>query len=66
MDFISGQKALLVKPQTYMNLSGEAIREIVSYYDVPMEELIVIYDDFDIELGHIRIRKKGAPEAITA
>ena len=58
--FISGQKALLVKPQTYMNLSGEAIREIVSYYDVPMEELIVIYDDFDIELGHIRIRKKGS------
>ena len=49
--FISGQKALLVKPQTYMNLSGEAIREIVDYYDVYMEDLIVIYDDFDIELG---------------
>ena len=58
--FISGQKALLVKPQTYMNLSGEAIREIVDYYDVYMEDLIVIYDDFDIELGTLRIRKKGS------
>lgn len=58
--FISGQKALLVKPQTYMNLSGEAIREIVDYYDIDMEDLIVIYDDFDIELGYIRIRKKGS------
>lgn len=58
--FISGQKTLLVKPQTYMNLSGEAIREIVDYYDIAMEDLIVIYDDFDVELGYIRIRKKGS------
>ena len=58
--FISGQKALLVKPQTYMNLSGEAIREIVDYYDVYLEDLIVIYDDFDLELGTLRIRKKGS------
>ena len=58
--FISGQKALLVKPQTYMNLSGESVREIVSYYDVNLEDLIVIYDDFDLETGAIRIRKKGS------
>ena len=58
--FISGRKSLLVKPQTYMNLSGEAIREVVDYYDVAMEELIVIYDDFDLEIGTIRIRKNGS------
>ena len=58
--FIFGQKALLVKPQTYMNLSGESMREIVSYYDIDLEDLIVIYDDFDLEIGTIRIRKKGS------
>lgn len=58
--FISGRKALLVKPQTYMNLSGESVREIVDYYDVDLAELIVIYDDFDLETGAIRIRKKGS------
>ncbi len=58
--FISGQKVLLVKPQTYMNLSGESLREVVNYYNVEMENLIVIYDDFDLETGSIRIRKKGS------
>ena len=58
--FISGRKALLVKPQTYMNLSGESLREVVSYYDVEMENVIVIYDDFDLETGTLRIRKKGS------
>ena len=58
--FIFGQKALLVKPQTYMNLSGESVREIISYYDIDLEDLIVIYDDFDLETGTIRIRKKGS------
>lgn len=58
--FISGRKALLVKPQTYMNLSGESVREIISYYDIDLEDLIVIYDDFDLETGAIRIRKKGS------
>ncbi len=58
--FISGQKAMLVKPQTYMNLSGESVREIVAYYDVPPENLILIYDDFDLGTGMIRIRKKGS------
>ena len=58
---IEGQKVLLVKPQTYMNLSGESIRSLVEYYKIdPEEELIVIYDDFDLEIGTIRIRKKGS------
>lgn len=57
---ISGQKVLLVKPQTYMNLSGESLCEIMDYYDVDMEDLLVIYDDFDLETGAIRIRKKGS------
>ena len=57
---ISGHKVLLVKPQTYMNLSGESVREVVSHYNVNPENLMVIYDDIDIGLGHIRIRKKGS------
>ena len=57
---ISGRKALLVKPQTYMNLSGESVREVVDYYDVDLEDVIVIYDDFDLETGSIRVRKKGS------
>ena len=58
--FISGQKVLLVKPQTYMNLSGESLREIVDYYDIAIEDLIVIYDDLDVEIGGLRVRKKGS------
>ncbi|MGI6751438.1 MAG: aminoacyl-tRNA hydrolase [Anaerovoracaceae bacterium] len=57
---ISGQKVLLVKPQTFMNLSGESVREVVEYYKIKPEQLIVIYDDVDIEIGRIRIRKGGS------
>lgn len=57
---ISGQKIMLVKPQTYMNNSGEAIREIFNYFDFDHDKLIVIYDDIDIDFGSIRIRKKGS------
>lgn len=57
---ISGQKVMLVKPQTYMNNSGEAIREIYRYFDFDHDKLIVIYDDIDIDFGSIRIRKKGS------
>lgn len=57
---ISDQRVLLVKPQTYMNLSGESLREVVNYYDVDIENVIVIYDDFDTDLGALRIRKKGS------
>ena len=58
--FISGRKALLVKPQTYMNLSGESLREVMAYYNVPIEKLIVVYDDMDLDIGSLRIRKKGS------
>lgn len=58
--FISGHKVMLVKPQTFMNLSGEAVREIVSYYSVDIDKVIVIYDDVDIGVGTVRIRKKGS------
>lgn len=58
--FISGQKVLLVKPQTYMNLSGQSVREILEYYKVPPENLLVLYDDIDIPSGRIRIRMKGS------
>ena len=56
----NGQKIVLLKPQTYMNLSGESIREIVQFYKLPPENLIVIYDDIDLDTGKIRIRAKGS------
>lgn len=58
---IEGQKVILAKPLTFMNLSGEAIRGLVDYYKIdPEEELLVIYDDISLEPGNIRIRKKGS------
>ena len=58
---IEGKKVLLVKPQTYMNLSGESIGRLVDYYKVdPENELLVIYDDISLPPGQIRIRKKGS------
>lgn len=57
---IGTEKVILVKPQTYMNLSGESLREIVNFYKVDMEDVIVIYDDIDIEVGSLRIRGKGS------
>lgn len=58
---IDGQKVILAKPQTYMNLSGESVREIIDYYKVDEEqELIVISDDISLDVGNIRVRKKGS------
>ncbi len=57
---ISGHKVMLIKPQTYMNNSGEAIRELRNFYKFDIDKLIVIYDDIDIDFGTIRIRKKGS------
>ncbi len=57
---IDGNKVMIVKPQTFMNLSGRSIREIMAYYKEDIQNLIVIYDDIDIEAGTIRIRKKGS------
>ena len=58
---ISGQKVILAKPQTYMNLSGESVRGLVDFYKIDEEaELLVIYDDVSLDVGQLRIRKKGS------
>lgn len=58
---IAGKKVLLAKPQTFMNLSGESIRELVDFYQVDVEEeLLVVYDDISLAPGRLRIRKKGS------
>ena len=58
---IEGQKVILVKPQTYMNLSGESVRGITDYYKVDTEtELLVVFDDISLDIGQLRIRKKGS------
>ena len=57
---IEGKKVLLVKPQTYMNLSGESVRDVMNFYKEPIENLIVIYDDIDLPEGTLRIRSKGS------
>ena len=59
--YIEGQKVILAKPQTFMNLSGESVRELVDYYKIDeKEELIVLYDDISLDPGKLRIRKKGS------
>ena len=57
---IEGQKVILAKPQTYMNVSGESIRALVDYYKIAQEELIIIFDDISLEPGQLRIRKQGS------
>lgn len=58
---VAGQKCILAKPQTYMNLSGESVRELVEYYKVDAaSELVVVSDDISLEPGQLRIRKKGS------
>ena len=58
---IEGHKVILAKPQTFMNLSGESIRSLADYYKVDVEmELLVIYDDVSLDVGQLRIRKKGS------
>lgn len=57
---IEGQKVLLLKPQTFMNLSGESIRAAADYYKIAPEEMVVIYDDISLEPGQLRIRLKGS------
>jgi len=57
--FIQGQKVLLVKPQTFMNKSGEAVLEILNYYREGIEDLIIIHDDLDLDFGRIRFKSGG-------
>lgn len=61
MGNISGEKVFLLKPLTYMNLSGESIRAVMDYYQIEPDELVVIYDDLDLPVGKIRLRQKGSP-----
>lgn len=57
---VGKEKVIILKPLTYMNLSGESIQSIMSFYKLPPENLLVIYDDLDINVGAIRIRPKGS------
>lgn len=57
---LGGVRCLLMKPTTFMNNSGEAVREALSFYKLPPEKLIVIYDDISMDVGRIRIRRKGS------
>lgn len=57
---IAGEKVILLKPSTYMNLSGESIREAASFYKIAFENIIVLHDDISLEVGRIRIRPKGS------
>ena len=57
---IQGERILFLKPQTYMNLSGESVREVACFYKIPVENIIIIYDDISLPTGSVRIRKKGS------
>lgn len=58
---VGGEKVYLIKPQTYMNLSGESVRAFMDFYKASRDDLIVVYDDLDTETGKIRLRYKGGP-----
>ena len=57
---VEGQKVIVLKPQTYMNLSGVSVSQIVNQLKLPLEKLVVVYDDADIPCGVLRFRKKGS------
>lgn len=57
---VNGEKVLLVKPLTYMNLSGECVRPLLDFYKLDVEDLVVIYDDLDLPAGKLRLRQKGS------
>jgi PTH1 family peptidyl-tRNA hydrolase len=56
----AGQKVLLVKPDTFMNLSGSCVRELVDFYQLPLDELLIVCDDFNLPLGKLRLRSRGS------
>ena len=57
---IDGEKYILIKPQTYMNLSGEAVKIVSNFYKINTDDILVIHDDMDLDVGHLRIRKSGS------
>ncbi len=58
--FIDGEKVIILKPTTYMNLSGESVRAVVDFYNLDNDKILVIYDDVSLEIGTLRIREKGS------
>ena len=58
---IEGEKVILLKPQTFMNLSGDSVAQFVNFYKIDIDKVIVIYDDIDTDPGRIRVRAKGGP-----
>ncbi|MBJ8077156.1 aminoacyl-tRNA hydrolase [Bacillus cereus group sp. N12] len=58
--FVNGEKVILLKPLTYMNLSGESIRPLMDYYKIDVDDFVVMYDDLDIPVGKLRLRMKGS------
>ena len=59
-EVIGGKRCLVMKPQTMMNLSGEAVIEAANYYNIPDEKIIIIFDDVSLDVGKIRVRRKGS------
>lgn len=59
LEHVNSEKVILLKPQTFMNLSGESLRPLMEYYEIDVEDILVIYDDLDLPLGKIRLREKG-------
>ncbi len=57
---VEGEKIVIAKPQTFMNLSGEAAQIIIQFYKIPLQNCLVVYDDLDLAFGQIRIRKQGS------
>ena len=57
---INGEKVILSMPQTFMNLSGESVRSIMDFYKLTVDDLIVVYDDIDLDVGKLRIRERGS------
>lgn len=58
--FVDGEKVILAKPQTFMNKSGESVREIIGYFNISNDRVWVVYDDIDLEIGNVRVRKNGS------
>ena len=58
--FVNGEKIVLAKPQTYMNLSGQAVKELIAAYHATPQEVVIVYDDIDLDRGVLRFRAKGS------
>jgi PTH1 family peptidyl-tRNA hydrolase len=58
---VRGESALLVKPQTYMNLSGQSVQPAMAFYKIPLTNVVVVHDDLDLELGQIKLKRGGSP-----